>query len=216
MSLLFKPSKIPRIPILVYHQVSEVGERQKKVRSTNPAYSLPVTRFREQMEYIKEHDYRTLSLDEVIDQSTHNHEKCVVITFDDGWANNYSNALPILAELGLTATVFVVTDFVGRQAYMGWGELAEMHNGGISIQSHTASHRPLSVLPSNEIFSELGNSKKTIEDRLDTSIEFLSAPHGMINQRVTDGARSTGYKAICTSEPGFKHSSGTLVFILKQ
>ena len=190
----------------MYHEVSEVPERNKRIRSTNPAYSVSIEQFREQMEYLHENGYHTLSLNQVIDAKTSLNHKTVAITFDDGFANNYTNAFPILKKHGLTITIFVVTNFVGKHNYMGWDQLREMNKEGISIQSHTASHRPLSVLETNEIKYELEESKKSIEDQLGSAVDFLSAPHGMINHKVIDTARAVGYKAICTSEPGFTHS----------
>ena len=193
--------KIPKIPILMYHEVSEVTERNKKTRHTNPIYSLSLTKFREQMEYISKNGYQTLLLNQLIHSTTHNHQKSVAITFDDGWANNYTNAFPILKKHGLTATIFVVTNFVGNHNYMDWDQLRAMNKEGVSIQSHTASHRPLTVLKTNEIMYEIDASKKSIEDHLGSAVDFLSAPHGMINHKVIDAARTVGYKALCTSEP---------------
>lgn len=189
----------------MYHEVSEVTERRKSVLHTNPIYSLSLQKFQEQMDYIAKNEYQALSLNKLIDYSIQDLQKSVVITFDDGWADNYTNAFPILKGLGLTATIFVITGFIGKDKYMDWHQLAEMNNAGISIQSHTTNHKPLSLLKEEEIEYELEHSKKTIEDRFDTQVEFLSAPHGMINTRVIDIARSVGYKAICTSEPGFAH-----------
>jgi peptidoglycan/xylan/chitin deacetylase (PgdA/CDA1 family) len=157
------------------------------------------------MEYIAKNGYRTISLNELIDYSTQDLQKSVAITFDDGWSNNFTNAFPILKDLGLTATIFVITGFIDKEKYMDWQQLKEMYDQGISIQSHTASHRPLSLLKEDEIVYELEHSKKTIEDHFETQVGFLSAPHGMINTRVIDIAQSVGYKAICTSEPGFAH-----------
>lgn len=190
----------------MYHEVSEIPERNKRIRSTNPAYSVSLEQFREQMEYLYENGYHTLSLNEVIDAKTSLSHKTVALTFDDGWANNYTNAFPILKKFELTATIFVVTNFVGNHNYMDWRQLREMNKEGISIQSHTASHRPLSVLETHEIINELDGSKKSIEDHLGSAVNFLSVPHGMINHKVIDTARSVGYKALCTSEPGFTHS----------
>jgi peptidoglycan/xylan/chitin deacetylase (PgdA/CDA1 family) len=197
-----------KIPILMYHQISEVPERGKRIRRTNPIYSLSVENFHEQMRYIHNNGYQTLSLKEIIDTVRYNQQQSVVITFDDGFANNYTNAFPILKKYGMTATVFVVTEFVGKGEFIDWNQLREMSGEGISIQSHTASHRPLSVLQGAEIAFELETSKKTIEDQLGSPVIFSSAPHGMIDQRVIDVARSVGYKGICTSEPGFRHSYG--------
>lgn len=206
MTIFPKYDRTKRVPILVYHQVSEAPERKKKIRNTNPAYSLSIRQFTEQMEYLYENDYQTLSLNEFMNAVPDNNVKRVVITFDDGWANNYTNAFPIMKQLGLMATIFIVTDFVGQSKYIDWNHLREMNKEGISIQSHTVTHRPLTGVETKEITYELDRSKKSIEDHLGKRVDFLSVPHGMINQNVKDIARAVGYKAICTSDPGFSHS----------
>ena len=195
-----------KIPILVYHQVSELSERTKIIRSTNPAYSLSIQQFSVQMQHLSENGYRTLCLNELIDYTPNRHQKGVVITFDDGWANNYANVFPILNKMSMTGTIFVITGFVGKDKYMAWNQLREMSKEGISIQSHTVSHRPLPLLNVSEIMQELYQSKKSIEAHLGLAVDFLSVPHGMISQEVIDVARNVGYRAICTMEPGFSHT----------
>jgi peptidoglycan/xylan/chitin deacetylase (PgdA/CDA1 family) len=253
----------------MYHSVTEVAERGKKKRSTNPAYSLTAKQFREQMAYIHKNGYKTLHIDELLSAvslvskkviinppsplpspsrgegyiispplrvadspgrggdkgegelrgftndcisdneeviSTHVPEKSLVITFDDGWADNYVNVFPILREYGLIATIFVITGSVGQSNYMNWNQLREMSEAGISIQSHTVSHRPLAQLSKAEIEYELETSKKTIEDALGTDVSYSSMPHGSFDKRVLRTAQQAGYKCICTSEPGYKHT----------
>jgi peptidoglycan/xylan/chitin deacetylase (PgdA/CDA1 family) len=196
---------LPKIPILMYHSVSDVPERDKKVRNTNSAYSLSIKQFREQMEYIHKNGYKTLHLDQLLAENSQVPEKSLVITFDDGWAYNYTNVFPRLKEYGLTATIFVVTGFVGQANYMDWNELREMSDAGISIQSHTASHKPLAQLSKKEVEYELETSKKTIEDALGKEVNCLSLPHGVFNDKVLKIAEEIGYQAVCTSEPGFSH-----------
>jgi len=132
-------------------------------------------------------------------------EKSLVITFDDGWADNYTNVFPILKEYKLTATVFVITGSVGQKNYMDWNQLREMSGAGISIHSHTVSHKPLAQLSKAEIEYELKTSKKTIEDALGTQVNFLSLPHGVYNKQVFESAQKAGYIAVCISEPGYSH-----------
>jgi peptidoglycan/xylan/chitin deacetylase (PgdA/CDA1 family) len=251
------PLTLPNIPILMYHSVRNLNERAKKVRNTNPAYSLSVKQFREQMEYISNNGYKTLHLDQLLpatsflndkqvipakagiqkdtgfrismrvyaksrsdkcgmtdglrntslhlNSNTHVPEKSLVITFDDGWADNYTNVFPILKEYGLTATVFVITGSVGQKNYMDWNQLREMSGAGISIHSHTVSHKPLAQLSKAEIEYELKTSMKTLVDELGKKVIFLSLPHGVFNDQVLKIAQDAGYHAVCTSEPGFSH-----------
>jgi peptidoglycan/xylan/chitin deacetylase (PgdA/CDA1 family) len=140
-----------------------------------------------------------------INVDTHVPEKSLVITFDDGWADNYTNVFPILKAYGLTATIFVVTGFVGQPNYMDWNQLREMSEAGISIQSHTVNHKPLAQLSKAEVEYELGTSKKTIEDALGKIVKFLSLPHGVFNDQVLKIVQDAGYQAVCTSEPGYSH-----------
>ncbi len=201
-----------RIPIFMYHQVVECAERAKTVRATNPAYTVTVELFREQMAWLSTNGYRTHRLEELITPGFSS-PKGVVITFDDGWSDNHAHALPVLREYGLSATLFVVTGFVGAPGYVDWTRLREMASSGFSLQSHTVSHRPLETLKPEEIEEELGASKKTLEDRLSMPVDFVSMPQGSWNRRILGAAHEAGYLGVCTSEPGYHHRMGaTAVF----
>lgn len=189
----------------MYHSVLRLQERNEGQRNFNPAYCLSVERFREQMEYIHKNGYRTLHLDQLLNETAQIPDKSLILTFDDGWACNYTNAFPILKEYSLTGIIFVVTGFIGQTNYMDWNQLREMSGSGISIQSHTTTHKPLSELSQSEIEYELTTSKKTIEDHLGTQVNFLSLPHGVFNDKVLEMAKEAGYQAVCTSEPGVLH-----------
>lgn len=206
-------NRLPNIPILMYHEVWANLSPESKIRHTNPAYIVSRQTFEEQMQYLRDEQFRALTLDEYLDGSRNDDRKSVIITFDDGWSNNYWEAFPILKRLRLKATVFIVTDFIGQKGYMDWAQLEEMQKEGISIQSHTVSHGALTQKSVADISKELKMSKHQIEDSFGITVEFLSAPHGMVNQKVIDAARKLGYRAICTSEPGFTHVSGDLAVL---
>ena len=91
---------------------------------------------------------------------------------------------------------------------MDWKQIEEMNSKGISIQSHTVSHKPLSVLSASKIKNELSSSKRSIEHILHSPVHFFSSPHGMIDQRVMEIANSLDYRGICISEPGYHHNFG--------
>lgn len=195
-----------RIPILMYHDVCEDEEQKRASSMTGPAYVITKARFAEQMKYLAGNGYKCISLAHLIGKVPD--ENSIVLTFDDGWKSNYLPAMPIMRKYGLSATVFVVSGFVNTEGYMSWKQLNEMYEAGFSIQSHTAGHRALNLLSDAEITDELGRSKAVLEDNLGVRVDFLSAPHGMIDKRVIRIANSLDYKGICTSEPGYKHHFG--------
>jgi peptidoglycan/xylan/chitin deacetylase (PgdA/CDA1 family) len=197
-----------RLPILMYHEVSQASERQKRVRKTNPAYAVSTVGFREQVRWLRDHGFQTVSLDQALEDESGECSSRTAITFDDGWDNNYTEAFPILREEGMVASLFVITGSVGTEGYVNWAQLAEMEAGGISIQSHTVSHAPLVSLDPDRMVSELETSKGSIEDRLGKRVDFMSAPHGLINRKVIDAARDAGYRGICTTLPVLTHALG--------
>jgi peptidoglycan/xylan/chitin deacetylase (PgdA/CDA1 family) len=193
-------------PVLMYHEVTDKCEQERVVRKTNPAYCMTWDSFHRQMGHLAAGGFRSLTLDELLDDGPG--EKGVIITFDDGWDNNHSVAWPILAGAGLGATIFLISGFIGQPGYLSWEQVRELAEAGISIQSHTVSHRPLGLLADSEIRSELEDSKKTIENRIGRTVDHISMPQGVFNQRVIEMAAQAGYRSVSTSEPSLRHKAG--------
>jgi peptidoglycan/xylan/chitin deacetylase (PgdA/CDA1 family) len=112
-------------------------------------------------------------------------EDVVVVSFDDAYRNTFELALPVLAQLGLTATVFVPVSWVGgmnsfdrlsrlgigrSERIMSWSDLRELAAAGWSIQSHGCSHLSMTSLLPDQIADELERSKREIEDRVGTAV----------------------------------------------
>ncbi|HYS19401.1 MAG TPA: polysaccharide deacetylase family protein [Candidatus Binatia bacterium] len=123
----------------------------------------------------------------------------VVLTFDDGRAADYEVAFPLLLAAGVRAEFFVNTATIGQPGYLTWSRIAEMHRAGMSFQSHSHDHVTLPGLPARLLKSELQTSKRLIEDRVGRGVDFLAAPHGLVDRRVVNAAREVGYLAVCAA-----------------
>lgn len=192
------------IPILLYHQIS----------SKEPAYDprgliVPTDQFENQMNYLYEHGYSCISIKEIlhdINNKATRRNKVFALSFDDGYADFMTEAYPILQRYGFTATVFVVTDLVGKQSnwngeqgtpLLSWEQIKVLQQAGISIGSHCCTHSDLTQLSYEEIWDEVKNSKQKLENELDEEISLMSYPYGESNNEIQAFAKAAGYKLAC-------------------
>ncbi|MFW6255608.1 MAG: polysaccharide deacetylase family protein [Candidatus Sumerlaeota bacterium] len=125
----------------------------------------------------------------------------VVLTFDDGMASDYEVAFPALVETRWEALFFITTDWVGKEGYLDWSQIQEMHAAGMAFGSHGRSHAFLSDLDTEGIREELADSRKELEDRLQAPVRTLSLPGGRHDRRVLQCAADANYEALFTSSP---------------
>lgn len=126
----------------------------------------------------------------------------MLLTFDDGHVSNYALAFPILREYRASADFFVNPSRVGTQGFATWSQLREMADGGMSIQSHSFSHRYLTSLSPAELREELIRSKAEIEQHVGQPVTLLAPPGGRMPRGLGDLARELGYKWVLSSQPG--------------
>jgi peptidoglycan/xylan/chitin deacetylase (PgdA/CDA1 family) len=192
------------IPILMYHSIDETGS----VVSITPQL------FSTHMEEIKRAGFNAVSLTEAVSFRKNNGQwpdKTVVLTFDDGFANVYETAGPILAAHGFTATVFVITEFMGRnnewaeppahlgsQSILTWRQAAELAKAGLEIGSHTKTHPDLRRCSREQREEELAGSRKEIEDRLGLRVDSLAYPYGE-NDTATVEQAARHFSSACTT-----------------
>ena len=185
----------PKVLVLNYHQVAN---------NFTPLAITPAD-FSTQMAYLINNGYVAITPDELaagLSGEITLPEKPVLITFDDGYEDNYTNAFPILKGYGIRATVFVIPAFVGKKNYLNWDQIKEMAQNGISMQSHTLNHYKLEELPDDEIRSELLNSKLVLEEHLGQAVNFMAYPTGTYNLHIAGIARDVGYKGAYTIKYG--------------
>ncbi len=176
--------------------------------------------FRFQMWYLKAGGFRVVPLGKIIDLI--NGKTCpdrlVALTFDDGYLDFYDNAYPVLKRYGYPSTVFLSSDFVGkenvwdcadglgpRKKLLDWAEIVEMKDNGVVFGSHTKTHPFLTKLSQGEMADEVTGSKKVLEDRLDQSVRFFCYPYGDYNENVVAAVRDAGYLGAVTTKRGLVH-----------
>jgi len=154
-----------------------------------------------QLVAIREHGHRVIRLYEAWTRGAAEPpaRSPVVLTFDDGRAADYEVAFPLLLAAGARAEFFINTARIGRRGYLSWSRIEEMHRAGMSFQSHSHDHVVLPGLSARLLRNEIRTSKRLIEDFLGRSVDFLAAPHSLVDRRVIDVAQEAGYQAVFAS-----------------
>ena len=184
------------IPVLYYHSVEEV-ERNEVVISPE--------KLRKELQYIKDSGYVTLTMSEVNDYINNNKpipEKSILITFDDGYMNNYTDAFPILKELDMKATIFVIANGLDDGYYLSSEQLKELSDYGIDIESHTFTHPHLNELTYEQQLEELVKSKEKIEGITGKPVLSVAYPFGDIDENSAKAAKAAGYSLAFTTDLG--------------
>ena len=132
------------VPVLYYHSVRESADNE---------VTITPEMLKTQLKYIKDEGYVTLTLSELKGYLLNNSpipNKSIVITFDDGYMNNYYSAFPILKDFNMVATIFCITSNLDGTYYLSKDAINEMSNYGIDIQSHTVNHPHLDKMTYDE------------------------------------------------------------------
>lgn len=205
------------IPILMYHKVNPDFDKGGLGLRINPAD------FDWEMKYLKDNGYHSVDLGAVVDHFKEGKrlpDKPIVITFDDGYQDNYRYAYPILKKYGFTATIFIVTNTVGginefdyrsniqpMNKMLTWKEIKEMDANGITIGAHTLDHPHLTKISLAEAKRQISGSKKILEKKLGKEIEYFSYPYGEYDRAVAEIVKESGFRAAASSDPGVVRSA---------
>lgn len=197
--------------ILAYHSVSERRTDSLAVR---------VSDFEYQMAWLRRNGYKSMTLAEFTSQPVPKGERIVIITFDDGYTDNYMLAFPILKQFGFVATCFLVSDYVDtdnvhwwdqpkitpqldEQLYrlLSWEQIYEMTEYGIEFGSHTCTHPLLTDLSPDQCWEEINRSRTDLETKLQSKVVSFCYPAGSLNQSIIEMVEQAGYEAAVVTPP---------------
>ena len=167
------------------------------------------------MKYLHESGFSTISLDQLYEAYQGKSmlpEKPIVITFDDGYLDNYTAAFPVLKQYNFTAAFFVITDVVGK-GMMSWEQLREMQDYGMTIQPHTVTHPDLTALTPEQQRKEMADSKAEVESKLGTQVKFFCYPYGKFNSATLKQLKDSGYKLGLTISQGKANPADNLLLL---
>lgn len=194
------PPKLLEVPILMYHHVGELDG------SDSVARDLTVSRedFIKQVKLLKNLGYQTVSLAEVyaaLENGNQLPPKPIVFTFDDGYQDVFDNAVPVLLANGYIGSFAIATELLGRPTYAEWADVIEARNLGMEIVSHSENHLDLTskIYSEADLEREIVGSKKLLEEKLNTKIEFFVYPYGKQNLHVEELVARAGYKMALTT-----------------
>jgi peptidoglycan/xylan/chitin deacetylase (PgdA/CDA1 family) len=195
------------LPILMYHYV----RTPPSTTSDLLGYKLSVSPadFATQMDWLARNGYHPVDFNDVRAYFAGTQPlpaKPLVITLDDGYADLYTTAFPILAAHGFKAVAYIVSGFVGWPQYVSSAQVVQMDHNGIEIASHTVNHANLARSSYGSVMRELVDSKQMLENLVGHPVLDFAYPSGQFNAQVVAAVQRAGYDTAVTTLFSVDHS----------
>jgi peptidoglycan/xylan/chitin deacetylase (PgdA/CDA1 family) len=195
----------PVVPVLLYHAVDPDPPPGLRRWSVDPA------RFATHMDLVAAWAGATLTVSQYAellrDPTAPRPERAVVVTFDDGFADFASRAVPIMGEYGVRSTVYVTTGFVGetsewlppdaRSPMMSWRDIAALPERSVEVGAHGVRHLQLDVITRADAREEIAASKAQLEAALGREVQSFAYPFGYHGRHVRDMVAAAGFDNAC-------------------
>jgi peptidoglycan/xylan/chitin deacetylase (PgdA/CDA1 family) len=194
------------LPILVYHGV------RSATQTPADRFTVSLDRFTDHMDALAASPRAALRISELaapLARGEPMSASAAGVTFDDGTADFYEYAWPVLHERGLPVTLYVTSGLVGGRIdgrqMLTWEQLEELHEGGVEIGSHSQQHIALDVVSADRSARELVNSKLQLEQRLEVAVNSFAYPYGYHTPALKQLVARAGYTSACAVKNALSH-----------
>lgn len=197
----------------MYHHLQKLAPNASIVLKT---WSVAPEQFAAQLDMLQTRGFQTITFKELVaffDQGAPLPSKPILLTFDDGWIDDYTVAFPELKKRGMVGNFFPPTRYVnaGGKLLIDWDQVLEMDRAGMEFGGHTINHEDLTKVNLEVLQKELVDSKKLMEDKLGHPTYALAYPFGAFNPKVMTETQAAGYRAAVILCCGYKQSSDILL-----
>lgn len=196
----------------MYHVVAAPSAAER----TLPALDVPPGQFNADLDALAAGRWHTITLETLATDLANSVEpdpRTIVLTFDDGHADGFTNVLPALQRHGFVATFFVIGDRIGRRGYLSANQLRTMAAAGMEIGDHTLSHLDLTTLSTTGIRNQLGGDASAIAAAVGLPPATIAYPYGRVDRRVVAVARSLGFALAVTTRAGATETTATRLVV---
>ncbi len=192
----------------MYHYISASPSAQDHIRV---GLSVPPEMFEAQLKLLSDNGYTTISLRDLYEFLAVGKalpDKPIILTFDDGYLDNYTNAFPILQKYGMIGTFFVLTGPAddGESAYLTWDMITEMSNAGMDIQLHSREHLDMRNRSFDWLVFQIIGGRQSIEGHTGKPVIFMAYPSGKYDAAVLHFLRGNNFWAAVTTASGVTHT----------
>ena len=207
------PGGEAHVPILMYHHIGDLPIDATELQTT---WTVTPKNFDAQMQWLARSGFHSIAMAQLVAHLKNRQPlpaKPIIISFDDGWEEQFSTAFPIMTRYGLSGTFFVYTQPLDHTQYMTWAQVQALATGGMDIQSHSITHPHLRTMAPDAAFKEIADSKATLEKRLGKPVVAFCYPFGEYNNAIVEMVKRAGYESAVTLAGGYRQRTDELYLL---
>ncbi len=205
-----------RVPILMYHYVEYVQDKNDTFRQK---LNITPDTLTAQIETLKDAGYTFINssdLSSALSGKTKLPSKVVMLTFDDGYMDFYTDVFPIIKKENVKVVEYVISDFLNRPNFMFGFQVQEIAKSPlVEIGAHTVNHLWLKGLPRETVQYQIGKSRKDLENMINASVYSFAYPYGAFDEQAIDLVRSAGFTNAVSTVPGVEHTNNSQYFLFR-